>query len=130
VLALATTPLWGTNYVVRLAVVIAMYTALALSWNFIGGFRRAIRHFRPRRSSVSAAMSARLRSGPVVPIVLAWGIAMLFTGAFAAALGAIILRLRGHYFAIGSIAIVEVVRLVISSWAASPAAATASICRS
>ena len=30
--------------------------------------------------------------------------------------GAIILRLRGHYFAIGSIGVVEVVRLVISSW--------------
>jgi len=49
-------------------------------------------------------------------MVVAWGIAMLLTGAFAAAFGAIILRLRGHYFAIGSIAIVEVVRLVISSW--------------
>jgi branched-chain amino acid transport system permease protein len=30
--------------------------------------------------------------------------------------GAIILRLRGHYFAIGSIGLVEVLRLVISSW--------------
>ena len=31
VLALASTPLWGSNYVVRLAVVIAMFTALTLS---------------------------------------------------------------------------------------------------
>src|SRR5262249_56409096 len=38
VLALASTPLWAENYVVRLAIVIAMYTALTLSWNFIGGF--------------------------------------------------------------------------------------------
>ena len=38
VLALATTPLWASNYVVRLAIMIAMYTTLTLSWNFIGGF--------------------------------------------------------------------------------------------
>jgi len=36
--------------------------------------------------------------------------------AFAAAMGAIVLRLKGHYFAIGSIGVVEVMRLVISSW--------------
>ena len=49
-------------------------------------------------------------------MVLAWGVATIVVGAFAAALGAIILRMRGHYFAIGSIGVVEVVRLVISSW--------------
>ena len=38
VLALASTPFWASNYIVRLAVVIAMYSALTLSWNFIGGF--------------------------------------------------------------------------------------------
>jgi len=63
VLALASTPLWGSNYVVRLAVVIAMYTALALSWNFIGGFA-GYPSFSTPRSLVLAAMSARCRSGP------------------------------------------------------------------
>jgi branched-chain amino acid transport system permease protein len=38
VVLLASTPLWATNYVVRLAVTIAMFSALTLSWNFIGGF--------------------------------------------------------------------------------------------
>ena len=37
VIALASTPLWAENYIVRLAIVIAMYSALVLSWNFIGG---------------------------------------------------------------------------------------------
>lgn len=48
-------------------------------------------------------------------MVLAWAIATLAVGAFATALGMIILRMRGHYFAIASIGVVEVVRLVISS---------------
>jgi branched-chain amino acid transport system permease protein len=38
VLALASTPLWAENYVVRLAITIAMYFALTMSWNFIDGF--------------------------------------------------------------------------------------------
>ena len=61
-------------------------------------------------------MPARCRSGPACRWCCAWAVATLFVGAFAAALGAIILRLRGHYFAIGSIGVVEVVRLVVSSW--------------
>jgi branched-chain amino acid transport system permease protein len=115
VLALASTPLWGSNYVVRLAVVIAMFTALTLSWNFIGGFAGypsfSTAAFFGLGSYVGAISE---RAG--IPMVVAWGLATLFTGAFAAALGAIILRLKGHYFAIGSIAIVEVVRLIVSGW--------------
>ena len=38
ILALGSTPLWAGNYVVRLAITIAMFTGLTLSWNFIGGF--------------------------------------------------------------------------------------------
>jgi branched-chain amino acid transport system permease protein len=115
VLALASTPLWGSNYVIRLAVVIAMYTALTLSWNFIGGFAGYPSFSTAAFFGLGCYVGAIAeRAG--IPMVVAWGLATLFTGAFAAALGAIILRLRGHYFAIGSIAIVEVVRLVISSW--------------
>jgi len=115
VLALASTPLWGSNYVIRLAVVIAMYTALTLSWNFIGGFAGYPSFSTAAFFGLGCYVGAIAeRAG--IPMVVAWGLATLFTGAFAAALGAIILRLRGHYFAIGSIAVVEVVRLVISSW--------------
>ena len=115
VLALATTPLWASNYVVRLAIMIAMYTALTLSWNFIGGFT-GYPSFSTAAFFGLGCYAGALSQRSGVPMVLAWGIATLFVGAFAAALGAIILRLRGHYFAIGSIGVVEVVRLVVSSW--------------
>src|SRR5436309_16102449 len=115
VLALASTPLWVENYVVRLAIVIAMYSALTLSWNFIGGFAGYPSFSTAAFFGLGCYVGA-LSQRAGVPMVAAWGVAMLFTGAFAAALGALILRLRGLYFAIGSIAVVEVVRLVISSW--------------
>ena len=31
-------PMIGNNYIIRLATVMMMYSVLALSWNFIGGF--------------------------------------------------------------------------------------------
>jgi branched-chain amino acid transport system permease protein len=115
VLALASTPFWASNYIVRLAVVIAMYSALTLSWNFIGGFA-GYPSFSTAAFFGLGCYAGALAQRAGIPMVLAWGVATLVVGVFAAALGAIILRLRGHYFAIGSIGIVEVVRLVISSW--------------
>ena len=115
VLALAATPLWAENYVVRLAIVIAMYTALTLSWNFIGGFA-GYPSFSTAAFFGLGCYAGALPQNAGVPMVLAWALATLFVGMFAALLGIVILRLRGHYFAIASFALVEVVRLVISSW--------------
>jgi branched-chain amino acid transport system permease protein len=115
VLVLATTPLWGSNYIVRVAIMIAMYTTLTLSWNFIGGFA-GYPSFSTAAFFGVGCYAGALAQRNGVPMVLAWIVATVVVAAIAAALGAIILKLRGHYFAIGSIAVVEVARLVISSW--------------
>jgi len=115
VVALAVTPLWASNYIVRLAVMIAMYSALTLSWNFIGGFT-GYPSFSTAAFFGLGCYAGALSQRAGLPMVLAWAFATVFVAAFATALGAIILRLRGHYFAIGSIGVVEVLRLVISSW--------------
>jgi branched-chain amino acid transport system permease protein len=115
VVVLASTPLWAENYTVRMAILIAMFTALTLSWNFIGGFTGypslATAAFFGLGSYVGA-----LSQGAGAPMLVAWIAATVFVGVLAAVFGVIILRLRGHYFAIGSFGLVEVLRLVISSW--------------
>lgn len=112
---LALTPLLADNYTIRIAITIAMYSAMALSWNFIGGFAGYPSFSTAAFFGIGCYVGAiAQRSG--VPLVVAWTLATVFVTVFAVALGAIILRLKGHYFAIGSIAIVEVVRLVVSSW--------------
>src|SRR5436309_14471737 len=100
VLALASTPLWVENYVVRLAIIIAMYSALTLSWNFIGGFT-GYPSFSTAAFFGLGCYAGALSQLAGLPIILAWSFASLFVGVFAAVLGGIILRLRGHYFAIG-----------------------------
>jgi branched-chain amino acid transport system permease protein len=115
VLALATTPLWADNYIVRLAIIIAMYTALVQSWNFIGGFA-GYPSFATAAFFGLGSYAGALTQIAGLPSVLAWLFATLFVGALATVFGFIILRLRGHYFAIASFGLVEVLRLVLSSW--------------
>ncbi len=115
VVVLATTPLWGSNYIVRVAIMIAMFTGLTLSWNFIGGFA-GYPSFSTAAFFGIGCYAGALAQRAGVPMVLAWIVATVVVGAIAAALGAIILKMRGHYFAIASIGIVEVARLIISSW--------------
>jgi branched-chain amino acid transport system permease protein len=115
VIALASVPLWAGNYFVRMAILIAMFSGLTMSWNFIGGFT-GYPSFATAAFFGLGCYAGALSQKAGVPMVLAWLVATVFVGAFAAALGAIVLRLRGHYFAIGSIALVEATRLVVSSW--------------
>lgn len=51
-----------------------------------------------------------------VPLVAAWIGAGVVTAAFAIVLGLATLHLRGHYFAIGSLVVADVLREVTNSW--------------
>jgi branched-chain amino acid transport system permease protein len=115
VVVLAATPFYADNYIVRTAIMIAMFSVLAFSWNIIGGFTGYPSFATVAFFGIGCYVGAiAQRAG--LPMVVAWVLATIFVAAFAAALGAIVLRMKGHYFAIGSIAVVEVCRLVISSW--------------
>jgi len=93
-----------------------MFSTLALSWNIIGGFggypSLATAAFVGLGSYVGALSQI---SG--MPMVVGWVLATLVVSAVAASIGWFLLRLKGHYFAIGSIVLVELFRLIASSWA-------------
>ncbi len=114
-LALAAVPLGGNNYFLQQATFVAMYCALALSWNLIGGYA-GYPSFATAGFVGLGAYAGALLQNAGVPMVVAWIGATAITGGFAALLGWGLLRMKGHYFAVGSISIVEVLRLVASSW--------------
>lgn len=115
ILVLATTPFYAENYLVRIAIIIAMFSTLAFSWNVIGGFTGYPSFATAAFFGLGCYIGAiAQRAG--APMFAAWVLATVLVAVFAAVLGYILLRLKGHYFAIGSIAIVEVCRLVVSSW--------------
>jgi branched-chain amino acid transport system permease protein len=115
VLALALTPVTGNNYFTQQATFVAMYCGLALSWNLIGGYA-GYPSFATAAFVGLGSYAGALLQNAGVPMVAAWAGATAITGVFAALLGLGILRMKGHYFAVGSISIVEVLRLIASSW--------------
>jgi branched-chain amino acid transport system permease protein len=112
---LVAVPLLGSNYVIRLATVMAMYAVLALSWNFIGGMA-GYPSFATAAFFGLGAYAGAILQGQGAPMLLAWGAASLVAGLFAGSLGMVLLRLRGHYFAIGSLVVAEVLRELTNSW--------------
>lgn len=108
-------PYFGDNYLMRTATFICLYAALALSWNFIGGYV-GYPSFATAAFYGLGAYTGALCQRHGVPMPVAWLFATLLVGVFSILLGYAILRLRGHYFAIGSFATVELLRLIISSW--------------
>lgn len=113
-LILAAAPLAGDNYVVKIATFVALYGALALSWNFIGGYA-GYPSFATAAFVGLGSYCGALCQNAGLPMVLAWCAAGLAVAAVAAALGAVVLRLRGHYFAIASISLVEILGL-LAAW--------------
>lgn len=115
VIVLLALPLFSDNYTLRLATFVCMYTALALSWNIIGGYTGYPSFSTAAFVGLGSYAGALLQKSGV-PLIGAWLGATAVVALFAFCLGFAILRMRGHYFAIGSIAIVEVLRLITSSW--------------
>ena len=114
-LLLAAAPFLASNYIVKIATFIAMYGALALSWNFIGGYTGYPSFSTAAFFGLGAYAGALLQNAGVW-VGLAWLGGAIVVTVFAALLGFAILRMKGHYFAIASIALVEVLMLTASIW--------------
>ena len=106
---------WGAEaYWLRLGTTMLMYGVLALSWNFIGGMA-GYPSFASAAFFGLGAYSGAVAQKFGIPMFLAWGVAGAVALAFAAALGFALLRLRGHYFAIASLVVAEVLRELANS---------------
>jgi branched-chain amino acid transport system permease protein len=110
----ALAPLSGELYWLRLATTMLMYGVLALSWNFIGGMA-GYPSFASAAFFGLGAYAGGVTQKLGTPVFLAWGLAGLGALVFAALLGLALLRLRGHYFAIASLVVGEVLRELVNS---------------
>lgn len=111
---LAALPLVGNNYALRLATTVCMYSVMAQSWNFIGGLAGYPSFATAAFFGLGAYASAILQNHSM-PMVPAWAAAGLAALLFAAFLGGAILHLRGHYFAIASLIIAEMLREIVNT---------------
>ncbi len=107
-------PWTGSAYWMRLGTLATMYSVLAVSWTIVGGFTGY-----PSFATAAFFGLGAYTGGILVargwPFLLAVLCAALLAFALALLLGAVLLRLKGHYFAIGSLAVVEVLRELANS---------------
>lgn len=115
IVLLAASPFLSNNYLVKIATYIAMFAVIAMSWNFIGGYA-GYPSFATAAFVGLGSYSGALLQNAGVPMVLAWALAAAIVVAFSASIGLVILRMKGHYFAIGSIALVDILSHTASSW--------------
>jgi branched-chain amino acid transport system permease protein len=111
---LASLALTGDNYLLRLATIMCMYATLAQSWNFIGGLAGYPSFATAAFFGLGAYTSAVLQNHDV-PMVAAWGSAGVVAFVFAGFIGGAILHLRGHYFAIASLIVAEMLRELVNT---------------
>jgi len=111
----AAMPALGDNYLLRLGTMGAMYAVMALSWNIIGGFA-GYPSFATAAFFGLGAYAGALLQAAGLPMPLAWAAACIVAAVFAGLLGLAILHLKGHYFAIASLVVGDVLLEIATSW--------------
>jgi branched-chain amino acid transport system permease protein len=112
--AVAALPLFGGAYALRLGTTACMYAVLALSWNLVGGFA-GYPSFATAAFFGFGAYTTGVLLNVGLPLVLSVLVSLVASLLLAGLFGAVLLRLRGHYFAIASLSLVEVLRELVNN---------------
>jgi branched-chain amino acid transport system permease protein len=114
VIALVAAPLWGGRDDLALLSEMFAYVALASLWNLLAGYAGLVSVGQQAYVGLGAyLLFAFVNLGGLSPL---WAIPLagLLSGVVAIPVAALVFRLRGHYFAIGTWIIAEVFRLTAS----------------
>jgi branched-chain amino acid transport system permease protein len=109
-------PLGVGPYPIRLATVIFMWAALAGAWNLMAGYAGSVDLGPVVHYGVGAFATAAFMLKAGLPFLLAVVLAGVVAMAIAYALGTPTLRLRGAYFAIGTLAVAESGKELALAW--------------
>lgn len=112
--ALAAAPFWGGREDLRLLAEIYAYVALASLWNLLAGYAGLVSVGQQAYVGLGAYVLFALTMLAGVPPLLAIPLAGAIGAVIAVPVAALIFRLRGHYFAIGTWVVAEVFRLLAS----------------
>jgi branched-chain amino acid transport system permease protein len=117
VVLLLTLPWWiGSNYLLTLVNVIGVNMMLALGLLFLFGYCGQLAVGQAAFFAVGAYVSALLTTRAGVNVWLGMASGVTLAAVFAAVVGVAILRLRGHYFALATLGLGEIVAQVILNW--------------
>src|SRR5262249_34829854 len=104
----------GNNYLLRLATITSMDAVLAPAWELVRGLAGSPPFATAAFFGLGGHWAAILQVHGL-PAVAAWGCAGLIAMLFAAFIGGAILHLRGHYFAIATLVVAEMLREIVNT---------------
>jgi branched-chain amino acid transport system permease protein len=113
-MALIAAPWWGGRDDLRLLAEIYAYVALASLWNLLAGYAGLVSVGQQAYVGLGAYLLFALTILLGVPPLIAIPFAGLIAAVVSLPVAALIFRLRGHYFAIGTWIVAEVFRLLAS----------------
>ena len=103
------------NYYLQVGTTLAMFSALAFGWNIVGGYMGYPSLGTAALFGLGVYASA-ISQVNGLSMYTAWFVAGVVSLVFAVLTGGVLLRLRGHYFAIGTVGAVGVLHEVASNW--------------
>jgi branched-chain amino acid transport system permease protein len=110
---LAVVPLLGfSSYVMHLLILVIMWSVIGMAWNLLGGYTGQVSFGHAAFFGTGAFTAGMLYSK--LGISAWWGVpaSVVVTAGFALAIGYICLRLRGPFFALATLAIGVIMRIV------------------
>ncbi|CAA7601193.1 Branched-chain amino acid transport system / permease component [Acididesulfobacillus acetoxydans] len=108
-------PLLTNDYIIQVGTEIAMYAALAAGWNLIGGITGYPSFGNVTFFGLGAILAGAFSVNWHWQYGLAGIVAVLIAGAFGFLLGLPILRLKGHYFSIATLALAQATLAVVTN---------------
>ncbi len=103
-------------FAMNVLILFCIWGIMGLGWNFIGGYTGQVSNGHALFFAVGAYVSGlALRWYSISPWISMW-MGMVVAGAIAYIIGTPLLRLRGHYFAIATMALVECARIIFLNW--------------
>ncbi|MGB8397256.1 branched-chain amino acid ABC transporter permease [Bradyrhizobium sp.] len=109
-------PLWfSTPFQQRLGALVLLYAIAASAWNVIGGYAGQVSVGHVVFFGCGAYASMAVYSHFALPPLVGIPVGIVASVGIAAVIGVPTLRLSGHYFSMATIAVAELVRLVVTN---------------
>lgn len=105
-----------STYMMHILILVIMWSVIGMAWNLLGGYCGQVSFGHAAFFGVGAYTSGLLHSK--LGLSPWWGLplSIVFTVLFALILGFIVLRLRGPFFALATLASGEIMRVISENW--------------
>ena len=106
----------GADYWFYAGFVVLQFAALAVAWNILGGLAGYVNFGAAGFLGAGAYVAVVVQRAFDWPLLAALPVAGLVGGLMGAAMGFLTLRLRGMYFAIGTLALAVLAETIVTNW--------------